>query len=60
MKIEENQLLVATIVELAVRTTSKVAINKTRRGFGDITPKMYDDATTLLRDELAIKGVTNV
>ena len=60
MKLNGKRLAIATIIELAVRTTSKVSIANTNRGLGRITPEMYAESTLKVKNELVARGMINV
>lgn len=60
MNVNGKRLVVATLVELAVRTTGKVAIKSTRRGFGDSTEAMYVQAQMNVKNELSLRGMLDV
>ncbi len=60
MQLNGKRVLVATLLEIAVRTTAKVEVKGTRRGFKSVTPEMYSEATLNLKNELSARGMLNV
>lgn len=60
MHINGKRLMVATLIELAVRTKSKVSVAGTKRGFKELTPTMYSEATLNVKNELSARGMLDV